>query len=143
MIEQNSIDIPKIQLSLCMIVKNEEKNLGSCLDSIKDIVDEMIILDTGSSDNTVQIAKSFGAEIHNFEWCNDFPSSGVILGVGRENHQDIQRQSNRKAFDLDVTFLHDVEKTDLNLGGQVRKFIHGEDSPVSSGQQAKMDVLVS
>ena len=72
MIEQNPIDTPKIQLSLCMIVKNEEKNLGSCLDSIKDIVDEMIILDTGSSDNTVQIAKSFGAEIHNFEWCNDF-----------------------------------------------------------------------
>ena len=55
--EQNPIDTPKIQLSLCMIVKNEEKNLGSCLDSIKDIVDEMIILDTGSSDNTVQIAK--------------------------------------------------------------------------------------
>ena len=75
MIEQNSIDTPKIQLSLCMIVKNEEKNLGSCLDSIKDIVDEMIILDTGSSDNTVQIAKSFGAEIHNFEWCNDFSAA--------------------------------------------------------------------
>jgi len=75
MIEQNPIDTPKIQLSLCMIVKNEEKNLGSCLDSIKDIVDEMIILDTGSSDNTVQIAKSFGAEIHNFEWCNDFSAA--------------------------------------------------------------------
>ena len=75
MIEQNPIDTPKIQLSLCMIVKNEEKNLGSCLDSVKDIVDEMIILDTGSSDNTVQIAKSFGAEIHNFEWCNDFSAA--------------------------------------------------------------------
>ena len=48
-----SISPNDIQLSLCMIVKNEEQNLSSCLESVKDIVDEMIILDTGSNDNTV------------------------------------------------------------------------------------------
>ncbi len=41
-------------LSLCMIVRDEEKNLSSCLESVKDIVDEMIIIDTGSTDNTIQ-----------------------------------------------------------------------------------------
>ena len=75
MIEQIPIDTPKIQLSLCMIVKNEEKTLGSCLESVKDIVDEMIILDTGSSDNTIQIAKKFGADIYHFKWCDDFSAA--------------------------------------------------------------------
>ena len=44
-------------LSLCMITKNEEKNISRCLDSIKDIVDEIIIVDTGSTDKTIEIAK--------------------------------------------------------------------------------------
>ena len=46
------------KVSLCMIVKNEEENLPRCLESIKDVVDEIIIVDTGSNDSTVQIAKS-------------------------------------------------------------------------------------
>ena len=48
-------------LSLCMITKNEEKNISRCLNSVKDIVDEIIIVDTGSTDNTIEIAKSYGA----------------------------------------------------------------------------------
>lgn len=50
-------------LSLCMIVKNEEKNLERCLESIKDIVDEIIIVDTGSIDNTLKIAEKYNAKI--------------------------------------------------------------------------------
>ena len=46
-----------ITISLCMIVKNEEKVLARCLDSIADLMDEIIIVDTGSSDNTKEIAK--------------------------------------------------------------------------------------
>ncbi|TCT15484.1 glycosyltransferase involved in cell wall biosynthesis [Natranaerovirga pectinivora] len=59
-------------VSLCMIVKNEEKNLPRCLESVKDIVDEMIIVDTGSEDQTIEIAKAFGAKVYNFKWENDF-----------------------------------------------------------------------
>ncbi|MCX7745945.1 MAG: glycosyltransferase [Clostridia bacterium] len=61
-----------MSLSLCMIVKNEEDNLPRCLLSIKDLVDEMIIVDTGSSDSTVEIAKSFGAKVYYFPWNNSF-----------------------------------------------------------------------
>lgn len=59
-------------LSLCMIVKNEEKFLSRCLTSVKNIVEEMIIIDTGSTDNTVDIAKSFGAKVYFYKWNNSF-----------------------------------------------------------------------
>ena len=59
-------------ISLVMIVKNEEKDLARCLESYKDIVKEMIVVDTGSTDRTVEIAKSYGARVEYFEWCNDF-----------------------------------------------------------------------
>ncbi|WP_238916928.1 glycosyltransferase [Clostridium sp. YIM B02555] len=62
----------KNQVSLCMIVKDEEEYLPKCLSSIKDIVDEIIIVDTGSSDKTVEIAKNFGAKVYYYKWNNDF-----------------------------------------------------------------------
>jgi glycosyltransferase involved in cell wall biosynthesis len=55
-----------------MIVKNEEKHLGACLDSVRDMVNEMIIVDTGSTDHTIEIAEEKGAEVYHFEWINDF-----------------------------------------------------------------------
>ena len=61
-----------MSLSLCMIVKNEERFLTDCLESVKDCVDEMILVDTGSSDNTVKIAESFGAKVYHHPWENDF-----------------------------------------------------------------------
>lgn len=61
-----------MELSLCMIVKNEELALPSCLDSVKGVVDEMVVLDTGSNDRTRDIAREFGAKVYTFEWCNDF-----------------------------------------------------------------------
>jgi glycosyltransferase involved in cell wall biosynthesis len=55
-----------------MIVKNEESVLGRCLDSVKDIVDEIIIVDTGSSDKTKEIAAKYTNRIYDFEWIDDF-----------------------------------------------------------------------
>ena len=62
-------------ISLCTIVKNEEEMLPKCLESVKDFVDEIVIVDTGSTDNTVEIAKSFGARVIDFEWINDFSAA--------------------------------------------------------------------
>ncbi|CAD5980583.1 TPR repeat-containing protein Synpcc7942_0270 [Planktothrix tepida] len=61
-----------MKLSLCMIVKNEEETLAKCLNSVKGIVDEIIIVDTGSTDRTPKIAQQFGASVHFFDWCDDF-----------------------------------------------------------------------
>jgi len=59
-------------ISVCMIVKNEERFLDQCLRSVQDIADEIVIVDTGSTDRTVEIAKSFGARVIEREWRNDF-----------------------------------------------------------------------
>lgn len=59
-------------LSVCMIVKNEEKLLGKCLDSVKDIADEIVVVDTGSTDKTMDIAARYGAKIYQHPWQNDF-----------------------------------------------------------------------
>lgn len=61
-----------ITISLCMIVKNEEEVLADCLSSVQDIVDEMIIVDTGSTDQTKDIAHSFSAKVLDFEWVQHF-----------------------------------------------------------------------
>lgn len=59
-------------LSVCMITKNEEKNISRCLESIKDIADEIIVVDTGSTDKTVEIANNYGAKVSFHKWNNDF-----------------------------------------------------------------------
>lgn len=62
----------KMKLSVCMIVKDEEKTLARCLYSVKDIADEIIIVDTGSKDKTVAIAQDFGAKVFDFKWSDNF-----------------------------------------------------------------------
>lgn len=59
-------------LSACMMVKNEAHNIERCLSSIKGLVDEIVVVDTGSTDGTVEIAKKFGARIYHHPWQNDF-----------------------------------------------------------------------
>lgn len=63
------------QLTLSMIVKNEEKYLRECLESVRGIADEIVIVDTGSTDNTIAIAEEFNAKIFHFEWINDFAAA--------------------------------------------------------------------
>jgi glycosyltransferase involved in cell wall biosynthesis len=58
-----------------MIVKNEEKHLARCLSSVKDVVDQIVVVDTGSTDVTIRIAESFNANIFNFDWVNDFSAA--------------------------------------------------------------------
>lgn len=63
-----------VSISLCMIVKNEEKTLARCLNSAKEIADEVVIVDTGSTDRTKEIAARYGA-VHDFAWCDDFSAA--------------------------------------------------------------------
>jgi tetratricopeptide (TPR) repeat protein len=64
-----------MDLTLCTIVKNEEATLSRTLDSVKGVVDEMVVVDTGSRDRTREIAREFGARVYDFEWCDDFAAA--------------------------------------------------------------------
>ncbi|MHB8057203.1 MAG: FkbM family methyltransferase [Desulfuromonadaceae bacterium] len=71
-------------ISLCMIVKNEEMNLPACLASLKPVVDEMIIVDTGSTDRTIDIATVFGTRVLSFPWNGNFSDArNVSLAAAR------------------------------------------------------------
>ncbi len=62
-------------VSLCMIVRNEEKVLGRCLDSVADLVDEIVLVDTGSTDGTKAVAAQYEAKIYDMVWQDDFSAA--------------------------------------------------------------------
>ena len=64
-----------IQISLCMIVKDEQNVLARCLDHVKDVVDEIVIVDTGSTDRTKQIAKGYTDRVYDLKWEDDFAAA--------------------------------------------------------------------
>lgn len=64
------MDYPSI--SLCMIIKNEEKYLANCLRSVENIIDEIIVVDTGSTDNSIKICEEFNAKVLRYNWNNSF-----------------------------------------------------------------------
>lgn len=63
------------RLSLCMIVKNEADTLEGCLRTVQDVAGEIVVLDTGSTDRTVEVAQELGAKVGHFEWCQDFAAA--------------------------------------------------------------------
>ncbi len=67
--------LEKPTLSLCMIVRNEEHTITNCLNSVKDLVDEIIIVDTGSTDKTQEIAQKFTKKIYTTVWQNNFSTA--------------------------------------------------------------------
>lgn len=64
-----------IQLSACLIVKNEANLLPHCLESLSTFVDEIIVVDTGSTDETMEIARKYNAQVHQFLWMEDFSAA--------------------------------------------------------------------
>ena len=64
-----------MKLSVCYIVKNEEKNLPLSLETVKDFADELIVVDTGSTDDTKKIALDAGATVLDFAWRDDFAAA--------------------------------------------------------------------
>ena len=102
-----------------MIVRNEEAVLGRCLDSVADLVDEIILVDTGSTDNTKAVAAEYAAKIYDFPWCDDFSAArnyAISQAVGDywlwldaddviegENHEKLRKIL--EAPEADMVFL--------------------------------------
>jgi glycosyltransferase involved in cell wall biosynthesis len=71
----NQVNTNAPTLSVCMVVKNEQVTLGPCLNAVKSIADEIIVVDTGSTDRTPDIAGIFGARVFSFDWKDDFSAA--------------------------------------------------------------------
>ena len=107
-------------ISVCMIVKNEEKRLADCLNCLKTIADEIIIVDTGSTDKTKDIAASFNAKIFDFEWCDDFSAArnfafskaGCDYIYSADADEEIDAE-NIKRFELVKEALNDNPEVDI------------------------------
>src|SRR5438105_120069 len=84
------------------------------------------------------VRANFGANAV-FERGDNFPTRGVILGIGGEDDEHVEWQPQRIALNLNVAFLHDVEETDLNFSGKVGKFVNGKDAAVGAWEKAVVD----
>ena len=65
----------RARVSLTMIVSDEQDNIADCLDSVRGLFDEIVVVDTGSKDRTIEIARSFGARVFDFVWVDDFAAA--------------------------------------------------------------------
>ena len=108
-----------VSISLCMIVRNEEKVLGRCLSCVRGFADEIIIVDTGSTDRTKEIAFSFTDKVYDFKWKDDFAATrnfAFSRGTGDYlfwlDADDVIRQEEwRKLMDLKRRL--DMERPDV------------------------------
>ena len=122
-----------VSLALCMVVKDEQANLPKTLESVKGLVDEIVVLDTGSTDNTVQIAENFGAKVEiDFSWNDDF-------ALARNKALQIVQSDWVLVLDADEILKHEaiskikslIEKPSILVVNLVRHEIGASQSPYS------------
>lgn len=117
-----------ISISICMIVKNEEKVLRRCLDSLAGLAEELIIVDTGSSDRTKEIAAEYTGKIYDFTWTGDFSqarnfafSKATREYIYSADADEVLEEDNRRKFlKLKESLLPEVEIVQMKYGNQLQ-----------------------
>jgi len=128
------------RISLTMIVRDEENNLSHCLESVAGLFDEIVVVDTGSTDRTVEIARSFGARVFDFVWVDDF---------GAARNAALARATGDYAFWLDADDVVDPPEREklkgllgrLRAGDEACYVVHCkcDPSPDGSGGETVVD----
>ncbi len=116
-----------ITISLCMIVKNEEAILARCLDTVADLVEEIIIVDTGSTDATKKIAAKYTDKIFDFKWIDDFSaarnfafSKATQEYIYTADADEVINEENREKFRiLKEQLLPEIEIVQMKYGNQL------------------------
>lgn len=116
-----------ITISCCMIVKNEEKILARCLDSIADLMEEIIIVDTGSTDATKEIAARYTDRVYDFTWIDDFSaarnfafSKATKEYIYSADADEVLDEENRQRFrELKEILLPEIDIVQMKYGNQL------------------------
>ncbi len=117
-----------ITISLCMIVKNEEKILERCLSTVADLVDEVVIIDTGSTDGTKEIARRYTDKLYDFQWTDDFSaarnfafSKASMEYIYSVDADEVLSEENRERFlQMKKTLLPEIEIVQMKYGNQLQ-----------------------
>ena len=117
-----------ITISICMIVKDEEKILERCLQSVADLAEEIIIVDTGSRDATKEIACRFTDKVYDFPWTDDFSaarnyvfSKAAMEYIYSVDADEVLSEENRRRFlMLKETLLPEIEIVQMKYANQLQ-----------------------
>lgn len=117
-----------ITISLCMIVKNEESILARCLDSVAELMDEIIIVDTGSTDRTREVAAKYTDRVFDFQWVDDFStarnyafSKASMEYIYSADADEVLDQENQERFRvLKETLLPEIEIVQMKYANQLQ-----------------------
>lgn len=103
-------------LTLSMIVKNEEKYLRECLESVNGVVDEIVIADTGSTDNTIAIAEEFNAKVIHFKWIDDFSAARNFALKNSSGDWILYLDADERLLPESIEELKKISKTKDKIG---------------------------
>lgn len=117
-----------ISISICLIVKNEEVLLSRCLDSLEGIGDEIIIVDTGSTDNTKQIAAKYTDKIYDFKWVDDFAAARNFAFskatkeyiYSADADEILNEENHRKFMEIKQILLSEIEIVQMKYTNQLQ-----------------------
>lgn len=113
-----------VEFSLCMIVKNEERVLSRCLDSIRDLMDEIIIVDTGSTDGTKEVARRYTDKVYDFTWVDDF-SAARNFAFSKATKDYIYSADADEVLDAENKAKFEILKRNLITDIEIVQFIYG------------------
>lgn len=140
-------------ISLCMIVKNEEQFLEQCLNSVKELVDEIIIVDTGSIDRTKEIALKFTPQVYDFNWRDDFSAARneslkyatgdwILVLDADEVLPEAAHELIKKCIQEEEIYAYFLITRNYTNNSAVFEFVDGYGNPFSNGYKGWFDSWV-
>lgn len=117
-------------LSVCLIVKNEIDVLKRCIDSVKtklnDVVDDIVIIDTGSDDGTIDLIKSLDCRLYHFKWCNDFAAArNYSLSIAK-NEWVLVLDADEFVVDVEITNIDEMLNNNKNAIFEINIVNYGD-----------------
>ena len=107
-------------ISICIIVKNEEKHIENCLEALKKYGQEIVVVDTGSTDKTVEISKKYTDKVLYFKWCDDFSKAKNFAAENASNDYILSLDADEYMDELDVNQIETFLKEHPNAVGNIR-----------------------